>query len=196
MAESKPGQEPSMEEILSSIRRIIAEDDPAVDQKMGARPAKSLAAAPLPATPPEDEDILELTDVVAAPAAKPAEPVRPVPPAPPAAAQPPAGPAAVAPLRTPAPAKETPAMPVETADSLISPVAASASTQALARLTKAATTDEKRPAPALGGVTVEQLMVELLTPMLREWLDKNLPEIVERVVEQEVKKLARRAELM
>jgi cell pole-organizing protein PopZ len=87
-------------------------------------------------------------------------------------------------------------MPAEAADSLISSVAASASTQALARLTKAATAEEKRPAPVLGGVTVEQLMVELLTPMLRDWLDKNLPAIVERVVEQEVKKLARRAELM
>ena len=37
--------------------------------------------------------------------------------------------------------------------------------------------------------------MDLLTPMLRDWLDQNLPEIVERVVEQEVKKLARRAEL-
>jgi cell pole-organizing protein PopZ len=32
--------------------------------------------------------------------------------------------------------------------------------------------------------------------MLREWLDRNLPAIVERMVEQEVKKLARRAELL
>ena len=45
------------------------------------------------------------------------------------------------------------------------------------------------------GITVEQLVVDLLTPMLRDWLDQNLPGIVERVVEQEVKKLARRAEL-
>jgi cell pole-organizing protein PopZ len=32
--------------------------------------------------------------------------------------------------------------------------------------------------------------------MLKSWLDENLPQIVERVVEQEVKKLARRAELL
>ena len=49
---------------------------------------------------------------------------------------------------------------------------------------------------AASGLTVEQLLVDLLTPMLRDWLDTNLPGIVERVVEQEVKKLARRAELM
>jgi cell pole-organizing protein PopZ len=87
-------------------------------------------------------------------------------------------------------------MPADTADSLVSPGAASASTQAFVRLTKAAAADEKKPAAALGTVSVEQLLVDMLTPMLREWLDKNLPEIVERIVEQEVKKLARRAELM
>jgi uncharacterized protein len=80
-------------------------------------------------------------------------------------------------------------------DDLISPSAASASTSALARLAKAATGEERR-APQVAGVTVEQLLIDLLTPLLRDWLDQNLPGIVERVVEQEVKKLARRAELM
>ena len=82
------------------------------------------------------------------------------------------------------------------ADALISPVTASASTQAFARLTKAAASDDKKAVAAASGLTVDQLLVDLLTPMLREWLDTNLPAIVERVVEQEVKKLARRAELM
>lgn len=86
-------------------------------------------------------------------------------------------------------------MSAPAADSLVSPVVASASTQAFARLARAATADDRKAAPG-AGVTVEQLVVDLLAPMLRDWLDKNLPEIVERVVEQEVKKLARRAELM
>ena len=86
-------------------------------------------------------------------------------------------------------------MAAPSADSLISPVAASASTNAFARLAKAATPEEPRPA-AVAGITVDQLVIDLLTPMLRDWLDQNLPAIVERVVEQEVKKLARRAELM
>ena len=47
-----------------------------------------------------------------------------------------------------------------------------------------------------GDLTVEKLLRDLLTPMLKDWLDQNLPAIVERVVEQEVKKLARRAELL
>jgi hypothetical protein len=73
-------------------------------------------------------------------------------------------------------------------------MAATASTNAFARLAKAATPDDRRPGTGTG-ITVDQLVVDLLTPMLRDWLDQNLPGIVERVVEQEVKKLARRAEL-
>jgi cell pole-organizing protein PopZ len=194
MAESKPGQEPSMEEILSSIRRIIAEDDPAVDQK----PAARLARGPLAPSPraAEEDDVLELTEVVTEPASKAAPEAGPTVPPPAAAAQQPPAPAAtVTPPRAPAPSTENTAMPADAAPSLVSPVAATASTQALARIAKVATSDEKKPT-SLGGVTVEQMLVDLLTPMLREWLDKNLPEIVERVVEQEVKKLARRAELM
>ena len=86
-------------------------------------------------------------------------------------------------------------MAAPSAESLISPVAASASTNAFARLAKAATPEEQRPS-SVSGITVDQLVIDLLTPMLRDWLDQNLPAIVERVVEQEVKKLARRAELM
>ena len=85
-------------------------------------------------------------------------------------------------------------MTVQAAEPLISPVAASASTNAFARLAKAAAPDAK-PSVHVAGISVEQLVVDLLTPMLRDWLDQNLPGIVERVVEQEVKKLARRAEL-
>ena len=181
-----------MEEILSSIRRIIAEDDAAAEPgAAGARPASGTAAGPgaMPSLDQvdeeeEDDDVLELTEVAAEP-----EPLSPPPKAnePLAAAKP-----------TPQPAnstQENPSMPAEAAEALISPVAASASTQALARLAKAAATEEKK-APAGAGVTVEQLLVDLLTPMLKDWLDKHLPEVVERVVEQEVKKLARRAELM
>jgi len=80
-------------------------------------------------------------------------------------------------------------------DHLVSSSAADASTNAFARLAKAAAGDHAQPVPG-GDKTVEQFIVELLTPMLKEWLDQNLQTIVERVVEQEVKKLARRAELM
>jgi cell pole-organizing protein PopZ len=170
MADSKAAPEPSMEEILSSIRRIIAEDE-------GTPPPPTQAAE----ADEGDEDVLELTEMVADP-----EPAPPV-----AAGTPPEQPAI--PQPTPSATQEKPTMTVQTSEPLISSGAASASTNAFARLAKAAAPDEKRQASA--GITVEQLVVELLTPMLRDWLDQNLPGIVERVVEQEVKKLARRAEL-
>jgi cell pole-organizing protein PopZ len=79
-------------------------------------------------------------------------------------------------------------------DSLVSPAAAQASTSALARLTRAVAPEEKPPVVA--GRSVEELVIELLRPQLKEWLDQNLAPLVERVVEQEIKKLARRAELL
>lgn len=178
MADSKTAQEPSMEEILSSIRRIIAEDEAA---GQAAEQDAETVARGAGTDPDEDaDDVLELTEIVAEPGAEP-----PVPPPMAAASSP----------SPPPPASEQPAMSVSTADSLISDGAASASTNAFARLAKAAAPDEKRPA-TVAGISVEQLVVDLLTPMLRDWLEQNLPGIVERVVEQEVKKLARRAELM
>jgi MFS family permease len=181
MADTTAGQEPSMEEILSLIRRTIAEDDAV------AEPARATGAMPPrdKADDGDDEDVLELTDVVAGP-----EP-------PPAAAMQPAAPlaAAAAPTRPANPTPENRSMPAEAAEALVSPLAANASAQALARLARAAATEEKKAAP-IGGVTVEELLVDLLTPMLKDCLDKHLPKIVERVVEQEMKKLARRTELM
>ncbi len=43
------------------------------------------------------------------------------------------------------------------------------------------------------GVTIEQIVRDELRPMLRVWLDENLPEIVERLVKDELDKVARRA---
>ena len=171
-----------MEEILSSIRRIIAEDEPGGQPSAGAaQPAAALTPAGLDPDD-EDDDVLELTEVVGEPES---------PPAPARAAAPAPAPAPPVPAATP----ESTAMPAQALDSLISPTTASASASAFAKLTKAVATDERKT-EIVAGITVEQLLVDLLTPMLRDWLDKNLPEVVERVVEQEVKKLARRAELM
>ena len=86
-------------------------------------------------------------------------------------------------------------MPAQAVDTLISPTARQRQRASL-RPADQGRRERRARTVAAAGVTVEQLLVDLLTPMLREWLDKNLPEIVERVVEQEVKKLARRAELM
>ncbi len=39
--------------------------------------------------------------------------------------------------------------------------------------------------------TLEDLVVEMLQPMLREWLDDNLPTLVERLVQEEIKRVSR-----
>jgi len=51
---------------------------------------------------------------------------------------------------------------------------------------------------ALGnqGLTLEQLVREICTPMLKEWLDTNLPYMVERVVKQEIERIVSRSERM
>jgi cell pole-organizing protein PopZ len=43
------------------------------------------------------------------------------------------------------------------------------------------------------GRTVEELVQELLKPLLREWLDKNLPELVEELVKKEIERMVEKA---
>jgi len=181
MAEqTKTSQEPSMEEILSSIRRIIADEDTTEP------PATARAAAPAAV---EEDEVLELTQVVEP---QRAEQQRSEPP-PPATAVRPAAPE-WQPRAEPSPRSQP--MASEAANSLISPSAANASAQALAKLARVGAADPRETGGGLGELTVERLLRALLTPLLKDWLDQNLPAVVERVVEQEVKKLARRAELL
>jgi cell pole-organizing protein PopZ len=171
-------QEPSMEEILASIRRIISEEGGSQTEGE-ARPAVAApaAAAPVPAdAAPAQEEVLELTDVVEEDGS-----VSPLEKEIPAAAEPP-------------PEAAEPA-PVEAGTNdgrLLSESAAAASTSALAQL---AGMMVRRDLP-LGNSdrTLEGLVVELLRPMLREWLDQNLPDLIDRLVRQEIEKLVRRAE--
>jgi cell pole-organizing protein PopZ len=39
--------------------------------------------------------------------------------------------------------------------------------------------------------TLEDLVSEMLRPMLREWLDDNLPTLVERIVQDEIQRVSR-----
>ncbi len=84
MTDRKDGQEPSMEEILSSIRRIIADEKDGPDAKEGPGGAESVGP---PRTQPRvgtaartvepEEDELELTELVDEPARAPTPPPRP-----------------------------------------------------------------------------------------------------------------------
>lgn len=80
-------------------------------------------------------------------------------------------------------------------DSLVSDQAAGVATGAFARLAQAVT----RTPPELAiaddsGRTTEQFVEDMMRPMLRDWLEQNLPVMVERIVQREVQKIVRRAE--
>src|SRR5690242_3820215 len=80
--------EPTMEEILASIRRIISEEEgePAkpAGEEAAAAPAPVAEAAPQPVQP-DDDDVLELTQIVHDSAPKPEPVLAAVPPPPPRA---------------------------------------------------------------------------------------------------------------
>ncbi|MGH7032384.1 MAG: DUF2497 domain-containing protein [Stellaceae bacterium] len=181
MSDAKDQHEPSMEEILASIRRIISEDgDPA---------AAAQAPAPQPAAAGAD-DVLVLTEEVED---EPAEPRLAVPPSAPEPA--PESPAAEEPrikLADPEPEPAAPAVAAQFGRRLISDSTANASLAALSELVNRTHRDPAIESLPMGqsNRTLEDLTRELLRPMLKAWLDENLPPLVERIVREEIGRLA------
>jgi cell pole-organizing protein PopZ len=213
MSQAAKAQEPSMEEILASIRRIIADDDtpkpvprpeakapepPPASRAPPPKPAPAPAAAkqddidamlagldegPEPAPPPvsapqpEPADVLELTEAMQAPSPSfqtidgsqdvVFEETGTEPP-PPRAAEPPPRPAPM------------PAMPTQP---IISSATAAAVDSAFNALAHTVLVQNAK--------TLEDLVKEMLRPMLQHWLDNNLPTLVERLVRQEIERVAR-----
>lgn len=161
MALQDPQAEPSMEEILASIRRIISEEEQAPAETLDLTQA---APPPEETHTPEDDIVFEaVEEVVAA-----APPVR-------------------APEPAPAPVARTQVVEPVAADTIISPPSASAAAGALSRLAGSLKIADTH------GQTVEGVVRELLKPMLKDWLDRNLPAIVESRVEAELERIARLA---
>ena len=82
-------------------------------------------------------------------------------------------------------------------DTLVEPGAAGVAASAFERLSQAVQESVPSPAaqdpgPAVGGRSLEDIVTEILRPMLKEWLDKNLPPMVESFVEREIVRLTRR----
>ncbi len=205
-------QEPTMEEILASIRRIISEDDAPADT--AATPAAAPepepeAAAPEPEAPivaaapaPEpaadasaEDDVLELTDRYEAPA----ETVGDLDVVDPADAPFPAAPHTPPAVEAPVAAAPTPSATPDY-DALVGESAAASAASAFAGLHASFKKPETAPAPSRGpdlsfasGSTVEAMVAEMLRPMLKDWLDANLPGIVEAQVRKEVERIARNA---
>ena len=220
-------QEPSMEEILASIRRIIADDEakpaaaakPAVMKDIppsAIAPAPKPVAAPKPAPPappppppapepavsnnqddidamlasldaatPEadirpaqpEADVFELTDEMALPD-----------PAPPAASFNKIEPAddiefSEAKASRRQPAYEPPFESAAPARPILSHSTVSAVESAFNSLANTVLSNNAR--------TLEDLVKEMLRPMLKSWLDDNLPGLVERIVKAEIERVSR-----
>lgn len=189
-------QEPSMEEILASIRKIISEDGEEGDAKPAEEPAEE---APVPEPEPEpelesgafgdeedepldlveeeeepleldeeeEEEPLELdeeeepVEIEFADAEEEEyEPPPPPPPRPPSVVEQPKG-----------------------DDRIVSEPTEAAAAAAFLQL-------EQSIRMGHAGETLEDVVKGLLRPMLRSWLDENLPGMVERLVRAEIEKMA------
>jgi uncharacterized protein len=209
MSQPARGQEPSMDEILASIRRIIADEDsgqlppkgsepqfsspsrPANPQPDMDRPAPMRASAPPPERTREDEiDSMVAQLQAARPAREDADPGVEV-----VAAEP----ASHVPI-----GDDRPDRPFE--DSLPEPPIArpagkrrsapDVSDRGLLSGTAASAVDSAFNALAhtvqvRNGRTLEDFVGELLRPMLKTWLDENLPDMVERLVRAEIERVSR-----
>ncbi|QUS39955.1 DUF2497 domain-containing protein [Tardiphaga alba] len=227
-------QEPSMEEILASIRRIIADDEakpveaapPAPAPKPVAPPAPApkpaaVTAAPPPASPkpapapppvaepavsnsqddidamlasldavtteeevrppePEENDVFELTDEMVVPEPEPAfqrvEPDDDL-----EFAEAVAASTDRAPPRLDPPSYDPP--PVTPQQQMLSHSTVSAVESAFNSLANTVLSNNAR--------TLEDLVKEMLRPMLKSWLDDNLPGLVERIVKAEIERVSR-----
>ncbi|MEO1089069.1 MAG: DUF2497 domain-containing protein [Pseudomonadota bacterium] len=234
MSTGEAVDEPSMDEILSSIRKIIAEDE--VDDAPQATKTAEAELAPAAAFAVEgvaDDEILELTaddeliDDTPADAELPAAPLAAADdvdddidvddlliedaadgpalavladataevagePEPDAEGQPPAQ----AEVEVEDEAVEAPPSAAESAPAsddapLVGAMAAVAATDAFHRISQAVAPGDAVPG---GDRTIEVFLADLLRPELKNWLDTNLPSLVERIVEREIKKLVRDAQ--
>lgn len=93
----------------------------------------------------------------------------------------------------PAPQPSRPAPVADTGNSLMSEVTADVSAHAMARLLAGNVAVERDLPGRVGNVTLEDMTRELLRPMLKTWLDQNLPGIIERMVAKEIEKISRLA---
>lgn len=201
MSDNQQGgsSEPTMEEILSSIRRIISDEDQPADAPVAAKqpapPAAPKAQAPAPAPEPDpfDDIVLEEEEpAAAAPEAKPAQEdvleltqivnddgtVTDL-------DEMDAEPVIEEELVMAAPPR--PATPLPPTEPIMGDLEANLAAAALNQLVV-----EMPKFIGIGqGLTLEEITKELLRPMLKQWLDAYLPGTVERLVQEEIARVSR-----
>ena len=195
MPVEKSPSDPSMEEIIASISRIIAEDKHPTDRHVETK-------APTETGPSAESDILELTQVVNQDGSvrriSPWAEVAAVPSGAPDA--PAASPADATGRIEPQPSHAGAALEPSLGsgrERIISAATSGAAAAAFAEL--AALPHERRNEPELplGGVerTLEEIVRDMLRPLLQDWLDGHLPGIVERLVREEIARVVGEARL-
>jgi cell pole-organizing protein PopZ len=205
-------QEPSIDDILASIRKILSEDEEGGEGAVAAAPEEDSAPEPMPEPEPEPDveeddgpglapflaeddddpepepappvaelDALELTDSMMVEEQGQEE----------AFGEPMPKPEAVPPLQG---IPEQPYQPYDQ-EGLVADQVEHASGSHIAQLAQAVAQER---ALTLGnqGITMEQLVREICTPVLKHWLDHNLPYMVERIVGQEIERIVSRSERM
>ena len=203
-----------MEEILSSIRRIIADDDagklkapeparpaaraPALPTE-NTIPAPSFAPEPEPAPPAADlaEDVLDLTPSMALPEPSGFQTITPTQdlvfeePAPEPEPMPEPEPVMEAPVEMDGMPPAKPPLATDMAHhfshederSILAASTASAVDSAFNTLAQSVLVQNSQ--------TLDGLVREMLRPMLKAWLDDNLPNMVERMVRAEIERVSR-----
>jgi uncharacterized protein len=189
MANPSAAHEPSMEEILASIRQIISEDGEGAEAgKAAAQAEPTPTASPEPSAEPEAyESVVSRFDAEPEPMPK-IEPekmirdemARPQPfartPEPPAEDYDDAPPP---PRFAPQPGRQI--TPAESP--LLSPEQRAAVSGSFGALAQTMLAQNSR--------TLEEVVGEMLQPMLKSWLDDNLPSLVERMVKEEIERVSR-----
>ena len=184
-----PSGDPSMEDILASIRRILSEDE--------SGPGDSTPAPPGPAPPgpgpvptpfreePEPDDVLVLNSSMLAPeeeemtASEPHLPTTPAAPAPPAPGSGHGAPEA---------SREASR---EASPDLVAPEAAAAAAFSVGSLVRTLSTERSALVTA-SGPTIEDIVRQEIRPLLKAWLDVNLAPMVERLVRVEIERVVGR----
>jgi cell pole-organizing protein PopZ len=188
-ADAAPQPEPEAEpEPEPESEPVAAEAEPVSPALMDETPSMEEPAA-------SDEDVLELTDTYEAPAA--AESIGDLDVSPASEDVDPFPVEAVSDSVS-APEPERPADTAgaaapKTYDSLVGDSAAASAASAFAGLASSLRKSEPMEASTPSGPTLDELARALLRPMLKEWLDANLPGIVEAQVRKEVERIARNA---
>ncbi len=185
--------EPSMEEILSSIKRIIAEEG-----DTPGRPRRPARSTPAPVEHDaaymdgdlDDDEILELSDPMPMVDRTPRAPKSPVLTSVDAPADPrpaPSDPRHAASEQRYAAAPQAP-KPQPVAEEAVEPIVSRQTAAATRAPLEALTRMMVKPDASSDG-TLEGLVREMLRPMLREWIDANLPGMVEDMVSREIAKI-------